>query len=350
MQQVSEYDETSSFQAPYRSELSLANMKVIGTLQRNKFAEEAESLMAKFAQKWDTALPNFEQYCTMNGFLFPDTSIERLVAIGNFNNLLFYIDDIAAAENAGSASGYAEELKVNGSCVSIETIERWISIFETGQLPPHVTPLERAFADVRKQFLDISGDNTEWYQRFLVSGAHYFRKTSRAHAHLPGDTALNLDKYIAWREHDSGMYPVIDLIEFACDLRIPEEVINSPVVSRLRLNCARIGGLMNDVFSYQKETIIEGNRFNLVNLILEKDKCGLKTAAEAAMEVVNSCTFDFIKHENQISGWDAAICAAVRKYVEGMKNQINATWYWQMFTNRYRSPDSPFVELRQRLN
>jgi hypothetical protein len=39
----------------------------------------------------------------------------------------------------------------------------------------------------------------------------------------------------------------------------------------------------------------------------------------------------------------------VARYFRGLRHEITAAYHWQFSTTRYRSPDSPFVELRQPL-
>src|SRR5437763_14561204 len=103
---------------------------------------------------------------------------------------------------------------------------------------------------------------------------------------------------------------------------------------------------MNDIFSYYKEIVIEQSRFNLVNLIQENTGVGLKEAVEEAIARVNACTIEFLELETRIPYWSDKINFTVKKYIEALKRQLSACWYWQIHTSRYRSPCSPFRELR----
>ena len=81
-------------------------------------------------------------------------------------------------------------------------------------------------------------------------------------------------------------------------------------------------------------------------MIQENTGVGLKEAVEEAINIVNAYTVEFLEYEKQVPCWDAATQFAVKKYIEGLKNQITSGWYWQNSNPRYRSPQSPFRELR----
>jgi hypothetical protein len=202
--------------------------------------------------------------------------------------------------------------------------------------------------EVRQEFLVLSGENTGYLSRYLESAEQYLVKHSRPSAFVEkaADGTIDLQSYIAWREVDCGMYVQINMIEFADEIALPETVITHPTLQRLRQNCNRVACLMNDIFSYYKEIVIEQNRFNLINLIQENTGVGLKEAVEEAINIVNAYTVEFLEYEKQVPYWGTATQFAVKKYIEGMKRQISASWYWQIYTPRYRSPHSPFRELR----
>jgi hypothetical protein len=153
--------------------------------------------------------------------------------------------------------------------------------------------------------------------------------------------------YIRLRELDSGMEPEINLIEYAYNIFLPDWVLGHEVVSKATLMCARIGGLMNDVFSYEKEVIIQKSRFNLLAVLQEVEQVSFVEAVDHAIYVLNEYTATFKEMRHHIPLFeDAEINDKLQLYYEGLANMINGTWHWQMSTNRYRSPKSPFPELR----
>ena len=258
--------------------LSISRIMVVGELQRSPFAAQAEAAMRDFAQKWNILqLPNFNHYSTMSAFQFPTASLERLATIGKMSCLFFYIDDDCAVNNHLNKANevLADSMTATSKQEELASLG---FIFRTGQLPSASTNLQRALYEVRQEFLAMSDENTGYFSRFLDSAEQYLLKHSRPSAFVEkaADGTIDLQSYIAWREDDCGMCPHIDLIEFADDFTLPEAVITHPILQHLRRACARIGGLMNDIFSYYKEIVVEGNRFNLVNLISGKHRVRTK--------------------------------------------------------------------------
>jgi hypothetical protein len=336
-------------QTPFNDDdsLSISRIMVVGESQRNPFAAPAEAAMRDFAQKWNVMqLPNFEHYCTMNSFLYPTASLERLAVMGKMSSLFFYIDDLAVSNPIDDANEVLTDSVIATS--KQEELASLGFIFRTGQLPPAPTNLQQALCESRQEFLALCGENTDYISRCLDSAEQYLVKHSRPSAFVEKatDGTVDLQSYIVWRDDDSAMNLHIDLIEFANDFTLPETVVTHPTLLRLRRNCNRVAGLMNDIFSYHKEIVVEGNRFNLVNLIQENTGVGLKEAVEEAINIVNGYIVEFLEYEKQVPYWDTATQFAVNKYVEGMKSQISGSWHWQIYTLRYRSPESPFHELR----
>ena len=103
-------------------------------------------------------------------------------------------------------------------------------------------------------------------------------------------------------------------------------------------------------FSFHKEVVRERDCFNLINMIMEHKSLGFENALHEAVKIVNTSTRRFVDLERQWLQQNHATDAVVREYIEGLKDIMAAAWHWQISTNRYRSPDSPFPELRELLH
>jgi hypothetical protein len=318
-------------------DVSLSGLLPMGEPCRNPFAVPAEALMRAFAEKWQLNWPRLEECYTMSAYLFPDASLHRLVTIGNLNTLSFYLDDLTTKEACKASA--LDEIPV------LSHVLRTGQVKDLSLFPLHY---QQALLEVRQDFLSLSDGNTSWFPHFLASLEGYLLSTSRPEAFVgeQADGTVDLQSYIAWRERDSGMYMMTDLIEFASAFRLPEPTRSDPIVQHPRQMCARIGSLVNDLFSYDKETRIEGTRFNLIALFLEKTG-ELKGAVEHAIAYINTCITNFQADAQYVPGGDVEAEQAVSQYLLGLKHQISATWHWQLSTRRYRSAYSPFQELRE---
>jgi hypothetical protein len=159
-----------------------------------------------------------------------------------------------------------------------------------------------------------------------------------------------VEGYINLRILDAGMHPMIDTVEFAQGIILPDLVIESEYLRGMREYVARLGSLLNDIFSYTKEIIETNSRFNLICVLEDYYGYSFEDAVQRTVDIVNDEVEAFNAKARNIPSWgDKNIDKDVALYVKGLKDQINACWHWQMSTNRYRSDKSPFPELRTQI-
>ncbi len=327
---------------------SLSDLEVIGPVQIHPQAEEAERRIEQYCHQLGIHLPHFDEYTTMSSYLFPHASLERLVVIDVLTNLLYYIDDIYSMnrgeDERGDAPDSATMLRIFTNCLAI--LDN--GTLKDGEAVDMTEPLYRTMKALHDDMRRLAPD--VWRKRLVASLEDHFR-----HSLLPVDAImtngfLNLEKYVYVREHDSGMHPTIDLLELGLDIFIPDEIRRHPVLDTLRVCTMRIGGLMNDIFSYHKEVVKLRSHFNLIVVFMQSENLDFDEAVDRAVEFVNGFTRTFLEYEQKLPDFgDAKLNHDVRLYVQGLRDQIIATYHWQMSTNRYRSADSPFPELRHML-
>ncbi len=320
--------------------LSLSDLCVLGPKQVNPEAETAELLIESHCEKLGIRLPHFQEYTTMSSFLYPRASVERLVAIDILTNLLYYTDDLFSSNRADTEA--ADDVAM------WKVFQNSILILRYGMMPKESLPLYATCMKLRELMLRLSSE--AWLYRLATSLENHFKSTTLAIQAIMQDGVPSVDRYIAIREHDSGMHPTIDLLELGYGIFVPDDVLHHPTLQILRECTIRLGGLMNDLFSYHKEVILQGQRFNLVNVLMESKGWDFATAVHKVVWLLNGYSETFLNYERCLPAFatDEMNCI-VRLYVQGLKDQIIATYHWQMCTNRYRSPDSPFVELRELL-
>jgi hypothetical protein len=325
---------------------SLSDLKVIGPVQIHPQADEAERRIEAYCQYLGIRLPHFDEYTTMSSYLFPRAGTERLVVIDVLTNLLYYIDDIYSMNRGESERNDALDsrtmMTIFKNCLDI--LRR--GTLKNGTRPDFNEPLYRTMKALHDDMLRLASQ--AWLERLVNDLEDHFR-----HSLLPVDAIMtdgrpDLNKYIAIREHDSGMRPTIDLLELGFGIYIPDEIRRHPVIDTLRTCTIRIGGLMNDMFSYHKEVVKLGSYFNLISVYMQGEGMEFDDAVDHAVELVNGFTETFLEYEQKLPDFgDPELNRDVQLYVLGLRDQIIATYHWQMSTNRYRSSDSPFPELRE---
>lgn len=317
--------------------MTLSDLHVIGPERINPHAAEAERRAEVYCQELGIWLPNFHEYNTMSRYLHPDADLERLTAIIVIYNFLYYIDDI----HTSNRSNPDEE-----DDVLMQSIYRnFIPILMHGEMPSSRNPLYETCKLIREFILKLAPE--AWLQRIVTSLAQHLTTSTYSVQAIMVDGVPDLDKYIHLRNFDSGMVSCVELIELEMGIFLSDEVLNDPTIQQLRLCVMRVGALMNDIFSYHKETILNGQRFNLINVLMESRDITFDEAASEAINIVNGFSTDFVEYERQVPEFDNPdLNYMVSRYVRGLRNEMLAIYHWQMSTNRYRSPDSPFPELR----
>ncbi len=143
---------------------------------------------------------------------------------------------------------------------------------------------------------------------------------------------------------------MISLIEVALDILIPDEVLQHPQLQRLTQLTTRFFGFSNDLFSYEKEVLRLGSRFNLIAVLMEAKQLSFAEAVHETIVLLNREAVEFFELESNLPVREEPhLNEAARLDANGLKAQIIAAYHWQYSTNRYRSPHSPFPELRTRL-
>jgi hypothetical protein len=313
--------------------LTLSDVHIVGRQQlhtsRHQVAAEVEQLCARYGLR----STGYDNYATMAFYLFPHTSTARLTALNLMMNVLYFIDDEVNIENMEREDLSAREMFVN--CMRL---------FRTGRMPTRYLPFYAVWIELHRRFTELTGQET--LDRLVNSLGEYLKVSTCAEDVLYVNGALNLERFIELRLHLSGMYTVLDTMEFALDLHLPEEVLASDLLTQARNHCAFYGAMLNDIFSFHKEHLA-GNKFNMVAVLMECYGISVDEAVHEVVVMLNERAFAFEALQTRYMDFgSASLNAQVRRYMSGLEDVFAASWYWQISTNRYRSPDSVIPELR----
>ena len=318
--------------------VSLAALKPIGPKNVNPHAAEAERIAKQLCFELGIGLPHIDNYTTQAGYLFPETGLQRLITMILFFNFLYYIDDVYDRHKQSAAREDNDYLH--------ETFRTAAKILVTGNemLIYNDEPILKA---AYEQYLQFTSQSPKiWLDRF----------TSNILAHLksslvdledsiqPNETLLQ--RYNRLRDFDCGMEPTLDLIEFAHGTVIGAQMLGHPIIQTARYQVARYCGLSNDLFSYEKEVIFHGSNFNIVAVLVAEGHT-FEEAVDMVIDMLNAMIEKFEELESQLPLYeDHLMNYTVAQYFKGLRQELAAAYYWQFDTTRYRSPNSPFIELR----
>jgi hypothetical protein len=288
-------------------------------------------------------------YNSMTPYLHPRTiSLARMTTIGIYNAILFALNDTVGREKFSHLS------EAERAQAQLE-VDRLCRLFESGRIrPDNSTPIVEATVE----FLTTLTDQAEpvWLERFRASTIDHLRSAIRDQNVGARGDLLSVDDYIALRNEVSGMYPAIQLCEFARDTTLPWDRLAAAGLAEdlrtLERLTAEVGALMNDVFSFEKEVIVDRSDFNLISiLLLNTPGATLADAVLGAAQIVRERFTDFrgLRQDllDRCPALSPPLAAAVTAYADDLDQCVQASWVWQCATSRYKGR-SIFAEAHHR--
>ncbi|MEU3504255.1 hypothetical protein ABZ726_27115 [Streptomyces hundungensis] len=319
----------------------LSQLRGLPPREENPEAARAEAVVREELLAVGLTKPDHAAYTSMTRYLFPVTPADRLIPMGLLNDILFYVDDRYSPHRSG--------LDDTMSLDVVEAMDKAIDALRNGVVAGTALPdseaISRGFARVHDLLVHRTPPLLR--ERIATAVEQCLLAMRRPVKEIYVDGIPDPERYTRIRYHDSGMKVEVELADFARGFLLPDEVIRHPVIARARDITVHIGGLMNDLFSYQKEVVRHGQMFNLVPVMQGALNCSPQEAFSAAVRYVNELTAEFEQLTPTASEF-AELCPAgqIAAYLESLADQIAATYNWQFYTSRYKAVDSVVPLLR----
>ncbi|MER7578003.1 hypothetical protein [Streptomyces sp. NPDC126514] len=319
--------------------LSIGDLRPLGPARVNPRSAEVDRIAEDQCRRLGIWHPKYPHYTTMCYYLYPRASVEQLVPITVFHNLLFYLDEVFTSPG--------EEDVTPATAAAAALMEGALELFCQGTGRAGDRTVHQACRELRTTILGMSPGES-WFARLAGALRSHLRAATDPLDTVMTDGVVDLDKYVAARGSDGGMYTTVEFIEFADCYVLPDDLLRDPGIDELRRCTILIGALMNDIFSYHKEVVVGGTRFNLISVIGERESCGFAEAAHLAVTRINALSDSFTGLAQRVTdlyrGTEHA--RMVESYLAALLEQNSATYHWQWSTNRYRSREQVFSELR----
>lgn len=311
-----------------------------------------------------------DETLSMCAYLYPEADYEGILLATSFLTLEFVNDDLLdgadvyeALQASGEAGRHtADDLRRirSNPRILVEGILGGVSLLRN----PSVDPRSFSFPDgisgrmfLHEAIHDLSVRLHDFGQR--RGGPHFGSwiegfcdalirfGTSHRRVYTKMD-AVTVEEYTEHKFVNSGMLHTVELLDLAMGTFLSPDQYKHPVIAGLRDRCCRIGSLLNEIASYEKEVFRE-NATNLLLVMMRKLDIDLEAATRRVAALVDRYAEDvvqLVKQAQKDFDGDDEDSRTLRRYVHGLELIAAACWYWQVEgTLRYKSSTSPFAEL-----
>lgn len=306
--------------------------------RRSFIAEVQRELEAEFALG-DAA--SFYGFCNAPRYFHPSADPDALVLSLELISWYFYFDDPLDAAAPGDAAW--------------RQVDRMVALLATGELPSAPTGCERLCHRYLSRARALCSSNPSWV-RFANQCAAWVASIRPLHRGLATEIP-SVARYKELRVINVGILPLFTVNEIISNLSLTRDFLASELVRRLGELAALVVALVNDVYSYERESR-QGTQWN--SLELRRMKAGtLAQAYEEHLADLRSMVSE-MQHIEQLLALQGEIGISMdpsdamfrarreqSRYVQGIKDIVVGNMLWSQADSRYVSPSSPFVELRK---
>ncbi|PSL48237.1 hypothetical protein CLV51_1021102 [Chitinophaga niastensis] len=317
------------------------------SFKKHPFASSLAEAARSFGTDYNIWIDNAEHYITCAIFLFPTAGLDRMLPIVKNLAIDYYLNDTMGRE-------VFDKLTLPQRESAEKVISRMGSEMVLSASIEGLEPIEIANREVLEYMKNTS--TQAWFDEFLQLYAYHIKVTHRncnaaEMGHVP-----SISEYTESRCHMAGMHHVISLIDYSEGQFIDQEWLirigAALKLKRLQYVTAAIGGLMNDLFSFEKEIIDNSADSNLVMVIaLNNPFIALTEVLLQACGIVQDLLREFISLLKDVRELcdiavviDEDMAQQLHKHLDGLERCVQASWVWQVHTLRYKRPNSIWAE------
>ncbi|KAF2971668.1 hypothetical protein GQX73_g1886 [Xylaria multiplex] len=207
-------------------------------------------------------------------------------------------------------------------------------------------PIRHVFQTTWKRLQKRAGP--EQQQRWIKNHQDYFTGLLRQVEIQRTQKKLTIDEYIDFRRQSIGAMPSCSLVEYACDIKISQSVLDHPSIVECEKISADLVYLVNDVLSLRKD-IEYGVEHNLI-ILLKKQGLSEQQAVDKIEDMLDDCYRRWYRALAEMPVWGEEVDREVLKYVDGCRNIALGNLYWSYKSGRYLKDEGPQVRATRVLN
>ncbi|MFZ3597605.1 germacradienol/geosmin synthase Cyc2 [Streptomyces sp. BH104] len=211
-------------------------------------------------------------------------------------------------------------------------------------VPEPENPVEAGLIDLWRR--TVPAMSMDWRRRFAESTEHLLNESMWELSNINEGRIANPVEYIEMRRKVGGAPWSAGLVEYAT-AEVPESVARSRPLRVLMETFADAVHLRNDLFSYEREVMDEGELSNGVLVLETFFGCTTQEAAEAVNDVLTSRLHQFehtalteVPALSVEKGLTPDEVAAVAAYARGLQDWQSGGHEWHMRSSRYMNKEA----------
>jgi germacradienol/geosmin synthase len=282
---------------------------------------------------WDEGMLDSMDFAIWTSYAYPDAPGPQLDVVTDWAMLGTFFDDLFVER-------FKRTRDREGALKYIARIAQFMPVDLTVSRPEATDAVERGLADLWPR--TAQGMSPEWRQRCVKSAEGFIEEAVAELANMSADRAPNPIEFVEARRGSSGFAMPINLVEFALGAEAPRAMLGTRAMRVLVSAILDSANLRNDIFSYQRETEVEGELGN--GMLVTERFFGLppQEAANAVNELITSRMHQFEKTAAtevpillEESGADPAERASVLRYLGGLQDWEAGVHEWHTRSSRY---------------
>jgi germacradienol/geosmin synthase len=281
---------------------------------------------------WSEADLDAHDYALLCSYTHPDAPGPELDLVTDWYVWVFYFDD-------HFLEMFKRSRDIKGAMAYLERLRAFMPVEgEITETPEN--PVEKGLADLWRR--TVPSRSADWRRRFVESTRNLLDESLWELANINEGRVANPIEYIEMRRKVGGAPWSANLIEHVANAEVPAVIAASRPMHVLRDTFSDAVHLRNDLFSYEREVMDEGELSNGV-LVFERF-LGLSTqqAAEAVNDLLTSRMHQFehtaltevptLLDEHAI---DPKSRMDVLAYVKGLQDWQSGGHEWHLRSSRY---------------
>jgi germacradienol/geosmin synthase len=287
-------------------------------------------------QIWSEREFDRHDYALFCSYIHPETPSPELNLMTDWNVWAFYVDDYFLKV-------YKRPKDHDGAKKYLDRVLLFMPL-DLSPSPAPTSPTESGLADL---WIRTAPTKSEaWRSRIVESTKSLLEASIRELDNMSHQRLANPIEYIDMRRRVGGAMWSADLVEHATFIEIPERIAATRPMRLLKDTFADAVHLRNDIFSYEREVLKEGELTNAV-LVMERF---LDVETQKAVNLVNDLL------TSRLQQFEHTVCTElepmfdeynvdplertdVLTYIRGLQDWQSGGHEWHVKTSRYLNPD-----------